>query len=102
LITNVKIEHAIGKGNFGEVYKGIWQGATEVALKQLSTSESDALNEIKLLKELNHPNIVRYFGVYKSPEDNMFVMMEFMALGDVSTLLRTNKDTYHLVDLLSM
>jgi serine/threonine protein kinase len=85
------------------VYKGTWQGTTEVALKQLTTSESAALlNEIHLLKGLNHPNIVRYFGVYKSPENNMFVMMEFMAQGDVSSLLRTNKDTYHLVDLLSM
>jgi serine/threonine protein kinase len=73
-----------------------------VALKQLKTSESAAiLNEIKLLKGLNHPNIVRYFGVYKSSED-MFVMMEYMAQGDVSTLLRINKNTYHLVDLLSM
>jgi serine/threonine protein kinase len=85
------------------VYKGIWQETTEVALKQLTTSESAALlNEIKLLKGLNHPNIVRYFGVYKSPEGNMFVMMEYMAQGDVSTLLRINRKTYHLVDLLSM
>jgi serine/threonine protein kinase len=84
------------------VYKGIWQGTTEVALKQLTTSESAALlNEIKLLKGLNHPNIVRYYGVYKSPE-NTFVMMEFMAQGDVGTLLRMNKNTYQLVDLLSM
>jgi serine/threonine protein kinase len=84
------------------VYKGAWQGTTEVALKQLSTSESASLlNEIKLLKELNHPNIVRYYGVYKSPQ-SMFVMMEFMAQGDVSTLLRMNKSTYKLVDLLSM
>jgi serine/threonine protein kinase len=84
------------------VYKGIWQGA-EVALKQLSTSESAAVvNEIKLLKTLNHPNIVRYFGVYKSPENNLFVMMEFMAQGDVSTLLRKSKNSYNLVDLLSM
>jgi serine/threonine protein kinase len=85
------------------VYKGTWQGTTDVALKQLSTSESDSLlNEIKLLKGLNHPNIVRYFGVYKSPENKLFVMMEFMAQGDVSTLLRINKRTYHLGDLLSM
>jgi serine/threonine protein kinase len=85
------------------VYKGIWQGTTEVALKQLTASESAALlNEIKLLKGLNHPNIVRYFGVYKSPENEMFVMMEFMAQGDVGTLLRKNKDDYQLADLLSM
>jgi serine/threonine protein kinase len=84
------------------VYKGIWQGTTEVALKQLSASESTSLlNEIKLLKGLNHPNIVRYFGVYKSPK-NMFVMMEYMAQGDVSTLLRINKTAYKLLDLLSM
>jgi serine/threonine protein kinase len=85
------------------VYKGIWQGTTEVALKQLTASESTALlNEIKLLKGLNHPNIVRYFGVYKSPENVSFVMMEFMAQGDVSTLLRMNKNNYQLADLLSM
>jgi serine/threonine protein kinase len=85
------------------VYKGTWQGLTEVALKQLTNSESTALlNEINLLKDLNHPNIVRYFGVYKSPENNTFVVMEFMLQGDVSTLLQTNKDTYRVADLLSM
>jgi serine/threonine protein kinase len=85
------------------VYKGTWQGLTEVALKQLTNSESTALlNEIKLLKDLNHPNIVRYFGVYKSPENTTFVVMEFMSQGDVSTLLQINKDTYRVADLLSM
>lgn len=29
----------LGGGNFGDVYKGIWNGATIVALKRLKTEE---------------------------------------------------------------
>jgi serine/threonine protein kinase len=56
------MQNLIGRGNFGEVYKGEWQGAP-VALKTLLPGES--IKEITLLSALNHPNIVRYFGIFQ-------------------------------------
>ena len=48
-----------GGGNFGDVFRGKWQG-TEVALKRLKSN--DAMDEFKreatMLSALNHPNVV--------------------------------------------
>jgi hypothetical protein len=38
-ITDIKILERLGGGNFGEVYRGIWQSTTFVALKKLKDAE---------------------------------------------------------------
>ena len=38
-ITDIEIQHQIGGGNFGEVYQGLWQDTTVVALKKLKGVE---------------------------------------------------------------
>ena len=37
--SSVVLKERIGKGQFGEVYKAIWNGTTLVAVKTLRTSE---------------------------------------------------------------
>jgi predicted Ser/Thr protein kinase len=37
-ISNIEILERLGAGNFGEVWKGRWQGTTFVALKKLKDS----------------------------------------------------------------
>lgn len=67
----------IFEGNFGIVYKGIWDG-TSVALKLLNSEEvfDEFLNEVKLLKSVNHPNVVRFLGIFeKEPNQKMIVMV---------------------------
>jgi serine/threonine protein kinase len=60
-----KIEK-IGEGTYGTVYKARVKGTNDiVALKKIKLEAEDegvpstAIREISLLKELNHPNIVR-------------------------------------------
>ena len=38
-MTDIEIQHRIGGGNFGEVYRGLWQDTTVVALKKLKGVE---------------------------------------------------------------
>ena len=56
----------LGEGNFGDVFLGTWAN-TKVALKQLKNAQdSTQINkEIDVLKTLNHPHIVKMFGIYK-------------------------------------
>jgi serine/threonine protein kinase len=47
-------------------------------------------NEINFLKALDHPNIVKYIGSFKTKEE-VFIIMEFMEDGSLSKLLNPNK-----------
>lgn len=38
-IDDIEIKYLLGEGNFGRVWKGIWQGTTEVALKEIHEKE---------------------------------------------------------------
>jgi serine/threonine protein kinase len=57
----------VGEGTYGTVYKATVKGSNDlVALKKIKLEAEDegvpstAIREISLLKELDHPNIVRY------------------------------------------
>lgn len=60
-ITDVQLLELIGRGNFSEVYRGLWMGTTVVAVKKLRSEAQLAqfAAEATVLKSLNHPNIVR-------------------------------------------
>ena len=69
--SSVKKGHALGEGEFGEVFKGGWTTPTTtmaVALKSLKSSASDEerlklLQEAAIMGQFNHPHIVRLYGV---------------------------------------
>jgi len=61
----------IGSGNFGDVYKGIWQtnaGEILVAIKTLKTAAKREdrikfLQEAAIMGQFRHPNVVQMYGV---------------------------------------
>jgi serine/threonine protein kinase len=57
----MELKERLGGGKFGDVYRGIWHGTTETALKKLKNSRDSAKfeREAKLLQSLRHPNIVQ-------------------------------------------
>ncbi|RLN88043.1 hypothetical protein BBJ28_00025207, partial [Nothophytophthora sp. Chile5] len=63
----VKCGQSFGKGGYGEVFHGTWQG-TEVVVKRLLATMSGVsarrvfIKEASIWSELNHPNIVRLLG----------------------------------------
>ena len=45
--------------------------------------------EVNILRELNHPNIVRYFDRYVDKENCMiFMIMEYCSHGDLAALIK--------------
>jgi hypothetical protein len=103
-IDAIEVVIKIGGGNFGEVYYGKWNGTTEVALKQLKANEhfEEFVQEAAMLQSLNHPNIVRFFGIHTTPNREHFLVMEYMIKGSLDGVLRTEKEQIFLLDLLSM
>ncbi|KAM3749630.1 hypothetical protein ACB098_05G200900 [Castanea mollissima] len=59
-------DNKLGKGGFGEVYKGILPNGQEIAVKMLSKNSTQGAeefnNEVKILAKLQHRNLVRLFG----------------------------------------
>lgn len=86
----------VGKGHFGKVFLASNRKNAEhkVAIKVLNTSEDkmrEIQNEINVLKELDHPNIVKFYETYI--EDNkMYLVMEYIAGGELFKMILKRKD----------
>jgi serine/threonine protein kinase len=102
-LSDVVVGRRLGGGNFGDVYAGTWLGNTPVALKKLKdqAQEREFLRESNTLKSLNHPNVVRFFGIYTN-NDHTYIVTEFLSQGALDDLLRKNRETISLLDLLAI
>lgn len=89
---NINIICKIGNGTFGTIYKGKWMGV-EVAVKTVDTSTMDLydyhsfLNEIIMMSNLRHPNIVMFLGGCIKPP-NLFFVTEYLILGSLDNVLK--------------
>ena len=95
VLTHYQLGRCIGKGNFSEVHIGVHRETGErVAVKVVDTlkteqfskkSRSVALNidsEMQVLRSLHHPNIIKFYGMYRSPT-NVHLVLEFADGGDL-------------------
>ncbi|KAF0466654.1 Pkinase-domain-containing protein [Gigaspora margarita] len=94
----------IGKGNFGKVYLALNLSSSEMmAVKQIELFQtlSDKSNErqkvqiksfkdeMEILKDLDHENIVSYIG-YEENEETVNIFLEYVNGGSIGTVLRSN------------
>ncbi|XP_062082966.1 G-type lectin S-receptor-like serine/threonine-protein kinase At4g27290 isoform X1 [Humulus lupulus] len=72
----------LGEGGFGPVYKGTLEGGQEIAVKRLSMSSGQGVdefkNEIKLIAKLQHRNLVKIFG-YCIDREMKLLIYEYMS-----------------------
>ncbi|XP_056146240.1 tyrosine-protein kinase Fer isoform X2 [Lampris incognitus] len=94
---DVVLGELLGKGNFGEVYKGTLQrDRIPVAVK---TCKEDLpqelkikfLSEARILKQYDHPNIVKLIGVCTQRQP-IYIVMELVPGGDFLSFLRKRKE----------
>lgn len=79
--NNFSIDHKIGEGGFGDVYKGTLPNGQEVAVKRLSRTSFQGVeefkNEISLVAKLQHRNLVRLLG-FSFQGDEKILIYEFV------------------------
>ncbi|KAL4435377.1 hypothetical protein ABPG74_022860 [Tetrahymena malaccensis] len=98
-MDNYEILGQIGKGSFGLVQKIkrksdgkvlVWK---EMNYGRMSEREKQQLvAEVNIIRELKHPNIVRYYDrIIEKKDTKIFIIMEYCEGGDVGTLLKKCK-----------
>ncbi|XP_071939959.1 G-type lectin S-receptor-like serine/threonine-protein kinase At1g11330 [Coffea arabica] len=74
---NFQSNNKIGKGGFGPVYKGKLLDGREIAVKRLSNSSTQGIeefmNEVVVISKLQHRNLVRLLGCCVEREEKMLV-----------------------------
>uniref|UniRef100_A0A8C8CXI2 non-specific protein-tyrosine kinase n=1 Tax=Oncorhynchus tshawytscha TaxID=74940 RepID=A0A8C8CXI2_ONCTS len=93
---DVLLGELLGKGNFGEVFKGTLRDKTPVAVK---TCKEDLpqelkikfLSEARILKQYDHANIVKLIGVCTQRQP-IYIVMELVSGGDFLSFLRKKKE----------
>lgn len=119
VLDDVEVGEVIGSGAFGQgrfiffsiwiffnhktyilraVFKGKWKN-TAVALKTVHAEDlTEVVNEINVMIELRHPNVLQLFGLYYRSETPMIVT-EYMEKGDLTSFLRSEAELedFHLL-----
>ncbi|MFP4222575.1 MAG: protein kinase domain-containing protein [Phycisphaeraceae bacterium] len=73
------IEHAVGRGGFGEVYYAVSDAGRQVALKVLQYGQEIELRGIGHCMNLKSPHLVSIFDVRQNEHGDWFVIMEFVS-----------------------
>lgn len=93
-LNNYQLGDLLGRGASGSVYRALnFLTGETVAIKSVSllslppSSLPDIMSEIDLLKNLNHPNIVKYKG-FARDKDNLWIVLEYCENGSLQTILK--------------
>ncbi|XP_044362047.1 cysteine-rich receptor-like protein kinase 6 [Triticum aestivum] len=87
---NFAEDHKLGEGGFGAVYKGSLPDGQDIAVKRLSRFSQQGIGELKnelvLISNLQHKNLVRLIGVCLQ-EDEKLLVYEYMPNKSLDTFL---------------
>ena len=88
----------LGKGGFGEVFKGLKDGIDEVAVKVIHIQNPSAINqfkmEIDLISKLRHRHILQFYGACIKPSC-LYMVTELMQYDLFTALRKDRRYTWH-------
>ncbi|PIK46856.1 putative serine/threonine-protein kinase DCLK3 isoform X5 [Apostichopus japonicus] len=88
VLERYRLGEKVGDGNFADVHAGVLRSTgEEFAIKKVDKSklkgkESMIENEIAILKEIDHPNIVKLYEEFET-DDYIYLIMDYIRGGDL-------------------
>lgn len=101
---SLKFIRRLGQGQFGEVWEGLWNGTTPVAIKTLkpgTMDPKDFLAEAQIMKKLRHPKLIQLYAVC-TLEEPIYIITELMKNGSLLQYLQDKGKTLKLPQLIDM
>ncbi|XP_008053461.1 tyrosine-protein kinase FRK [Carlito syrichta] len=103
--NSVQLLKRLGSGQFGEVWEGLWNNTTPVAVKTLkpgSMDPNDFLREAQIMKSLRHPKLIQLYAVC-TLEDPIYIITELMRHGSLQEYLQNDAGSkVHLTQQVDM
>uniref|UniRef100_A0A6J0V0S4 Tyrosine-protein kinase n=1 Tax=Pogona vitticeps TaxID=103695 RepID=A0A6J0V0S4_9SAUR len=90
--NSLQLLKRLGSGQFGEVWEGLWNNTTPVAIKTLkpgSMDPADFLREAQIMKNLRHPKLIQLYAVC-TLEDPIYIITELMRYGSLLEYLQND------------
>ncbi|XP_010977485.1 tyrosine-protein kinase FRK [Camelus dromedarius] len=90
--SSIQLLKRLGSGQFGEVWEGLWNNTTPVAVKTLkpgSMDQNDFLREAQIMKNLRHPKLIQLYAVC-TLEDPIYIITELMRHGSLQEYLQND------------
>uniref|UniRef100_A0A671F530 Tyrosine-protein kinase n=1 Tax=Rhinolophus ferrumequinum TaxID=59479 RepID=A0A671F530_RHIFE len=94
----------LGSGQFGVVHLGKWKGQYDVAVKMIkegSMSEDEFFQEAQTMMKLNHPKLVKFYGVC-SKRYPIYIVTEYITNGCLLNYLKSHGKGLEPSQLLEM
>jgi len=82
---SLRLTRKLGAGQFGEVWAGVWNNTTQVAVKTLrqgTMSPLAFLTEAGIMKNLRHKHLVQLYAIC-SDKEPIYIVTEYMSNGSL-------------------
>ncbi|XP_065176206.1 tyrosine-protein kinase SRK2-like [Sycon ciliatum] len=89
---SLELRNRLGAGQFGEVWAGLWNKTTKVAVKTLKAgtmSPEAFLEEAQIMKTLRHEKLVQLYAVC-SQQEPLYIVTELMSNGSLLDYLKNS------------
>ncbi|XP_067272821.1 tyrosine-protein kinase SRK2 [Pseudorasbora parva] len=103
--SSIKFLRKLGAGQFGEVFEGLWNDTTSVAVKTLKAGTMDPkdfLREAQMMKKLRHPKLIQLYAVC-TLEEPIYIVTELMSHGSLLEHLQKDRGaSLHMSDQIEL
>lgn len=102
--SSIKFVRKLGQGQFGEVWEGLWNNTTPVAVKTLkpgTMDPKDFLTEAQIMKKLRHAKLVQLYAVC-TMEEPIYIITELMKNSSLLDYLQGKGRNLKLTQLIDM